>query len=185
MTPLRLDGLAIGGAIAVAYRNEAIRARIFAHIKAVRWACLLLLLIAPFYAWSLRSTVAHQVLYYIGRFYLALLYGLILILATRPGDGRTKSVLRSKILGFFGLISYSLYLFHTPAKGFVFHLFRGTAERLQTMSDIMLMAVSAAVAIAFCLALYRVVERPAQLFGKTFSYNSNAEASSSIAVQRR
>jgi peptidoglycan/LPS O-acetylase OafA/YrhL len=184
MTPLRLDGLAIGGAIAVAYRNDAIRARIFAHLKTIRWACLLLLLIAPFYAWSLRSAVAHQMLYYVGHFYLALLYGLVLILATRPEDG-TKSILRSRVLGFFGLISYSLYLFHTPAKGLVFYLFQGTAERLQTMSDVVLMALSSAVAIVFCLWLYWIVERPARLVGKTFGYGSNAEAPGAVAIQRQ
>jgi peptidoglycan/LPS O-acetylase OafA/YrhL len=185
MTPLRLDGLAIGGAIAVAYRNDAMRAWIFARIQAIRSACWLLLAIVPFYAWSLRSTAAHQVLYYIGHFYLAVMYGLILILATRPGDGRTKSFLRSRLFGFFGLISYSLYLFHTPAKAAVFYLFRGSVERLQTISDAMLMSLSAAVAIVFCLGLYRFVERPAQLFGKTFSYGPNAEEPGSIVVQRR
>ena len=185
MTPLRLDGLAIGGAIAVAYRNDAIRAGIFAHIKTIRSACLLLLSIAPFYAWSLRSASGHQVLYYVGHFYLALMYGLILVVATRPGDSATKSVLRSDVLRFFGLISYSLYLFHPVAKGLVFYVFCGAAERLQTASDMLLMAVSAAVAIVFCAGLYRLVERPAQLRGRTFSYDSNAQDSDSIAVQRR
>lgn len=117
--------------------------------------------------------------------YLALMYGLILILATQPGDGRTKSLLRSRVLGFFGMISYSLYLFHTPAKGVVFYLFRGSVERLQTVSDAMLMIVSAAVAILFCLALYRFVERPAQLRGKTFHYDSNAQDSNLVAIERR
>ncbi|WP_426441719.1 acyltransferase family protein [Bradyrhizobium genosp. P] len=185
MTPLRLDGLAIGGAIAIAYRNDAIRARIFAHIKTIRSACLLLVSIAPFFAWSLRSASAHQVLYYVGHLYLALMYGLILILATCPGDNGIKSVLRSNVLRFFGLISYSLYLFHTPAKGLVFYAFYGAAERLQTASDALLMAVSAAVTIVFCLGLYRFVERPAQLLGKQFSYRSNAEDSNSIMMQGR
>jgi peptidoglycan/LPS O-acetylase OafA/YrhL len=49
----------------------------------------------------------------------------------------------------------------------------------------MLMSLSAAVAIVFCLGLYRFVERPAQLFGKTFSYGPNAEEPGSIVVQRR
>jgi len=184
MTPLRLDGLAIGGAIAVAYRNDVVRAKIFARIKAIRWACLLLVSITPFYAWSLRSAAAHQVLYYVGHLYLALMYGLILILATQPGDGRTKSLLRSRVLGFFGMISYSLYLFHPPAKGVVFQVFHGSVERLQTASDAVLMMVSAAVAILFCLGLHRFVERPAQLRGKTFNYDSNSHDSDLIAIER-
>lgn len=185
MTPLRLDGLAFGAAIAVAYRNDAVRTWIFAHIRIIRWACLSLLSVVPFFAWSLRSTIAHQLLYYTGHFYLAVLYALILILATCPGEGRTKSILRSPILGFFGLISYSLYLFHTPAKAAVFHLFKGSVERLQTVSDAVLMVVSAAIAIVFCLGLYRFVERPAQLLGKTFSYGPSAENAGSVAVQRQ
>ncbi|MBR0800482.1 acyltransferase [Bradyrhizobium jicamae] len=185
MTPLRLDGLAIGAAIAVAYRSDAVRVRIFAQIKAIRWTCVLLASVAPFYAWSLRSATGHQVLYYVGHLYLASMYGLILILATQPGDGRTKSLLRSRVLGFFGMISYSLYLFHTPAKGVVFYLFRGSVERLQTVSDAMLMIVSTAVAILFCLALHRFVEGPAQLRGKTFHYDSNPQDSNLVAIERR
>ncbi|KJC56262.1 hypothetical protein UP10_35170 [Bradyrhizobium sp. LTSPM299] len=113
------------------------------------------------------------------------MYGLILIVVTGPGDSATKSVLRSDVLKSFGLISYSLYLFHPVAKGLVFYVFYGVPERLQTMSDALLMAVSAAVAIVCCTGLYRFVERPAQLRGRTFSYNSNAQDSDSIAVQRR
>lgn len=53
------------------------------------------------------------------------------------------------------------------------------------MSDVVLMAVSAAVAIVFCLWLHWIVERPARLLGKTFRYGSNAEAPGAVAVQRR
>ena len=159
-TPLRLDGLAIGGIIALIYRDQGKWRRVVQNKKAISILMLAMLSAAPFYAWSLRSSVGHQVLYYFGHLYLAVLYGLLTIYALLCSESGRSGLLRSKTLIFFGFISYSLYLFHTPAKGILFPIFNGSIEQLNGATDCALMLAAFVLTTGFCYCLYLGVENP-------------------------
>jgi peptidoglycan/LPS O-acetylase OafA/YrhL len=76
--------------------------------------------------------------------------------------------LRSRVLLFFGQISYSLYLLHTSIGGRVINLGERFTSNMFGRSAVLL--VSLVVSIGAAYALYRLVERPAQEWSNRISY---------------
>jgi peptidoglycan/LPS O-acetylase OafA/YrhL len=75
-----------------------------------------------------------------------------------------------------GTISYSLYLFHPSFKGLFFTLaHRG--EQLAAPIDIALLSAAIISTFVFCALLYNFIEKPAQKFGKRFTYRSRSQGS--------
>lgn len=171
LTPFRLEGLCAGALVALAYRSR-IWEQITSHRALLLGLAAALLAIAPFYTWLLRTEHGHAVLYHFGHSYLAVLYSVILINVLVQSGSRTTSLLRSSLLTGAGAISYSLYLFHTAFKGMFFGL-AGYPETLRDWSDAGLLLLALLSTVAFCVALYRLLERPAQKLGKKFHYGSN------------
>jgi peptidoglycan/LPS O-acetylase OafA/YrhL len=168
-TVFRLDGLCMGGLIAIAYRNTAVWAAILARRTILLGILCALLAMIPFYTWFLRSSISQPVLYDFGHTYLTLLYGAILTSVLIWSGSSATAWLRSRTLTGVGLISYSLYLFHPSFKG-LFFVLAHRGETLQTPLDAVLLAAALISTFGFCAALYRYVELPAQKLGKRFKY---------------
>lgn len=172
-TVFRLDGLCAGGLIAIAYRNTAVWAAIFARRTILLGVVFTLLAMIPFYTWFLRSSISLLVLYNFGHAYLALLYGTSLTSILIWSGSSATAWLRSRTLTGIGLISYSLYLFHPTFKG-LFFVLAHRGETLQTPLDAVLLIAAFISTFGFCAALYRYVEQPAQKLGKRFRYEKRA-----------
>jgi peptidoglycan/LPS O-acetylase OafA/YrhL len=173
-TVFRLDGLCLGGLVAIAYRNSAMRLAIFTRRKVLLAALGALIAIIPFYTWFLRSDFAYFAEYHFGHAYLALLYGASLMSILVWSGAPATSWLRSKILTGTGMISYSLYLYHPSFKG-LFFVLAHRGEQLTSRLDIALLFAAFVSTFAFCAVLYRYVEGPAQKFGKRFMYESSPD----------
>jgi peptidoglycan/LPS O-acetylase OafA/YrhL len=178
-TPLRLDGLCIGGLIALARRSTRAWNTISFMRLPLFGSMLGLLAIAPIYTWFLRSSIGTDVLYYFGHAYLAVLYGTVLLNILLWSGSKATSFLRSKALTYVGLISYSLYLFHTPFKGV---WFSGHAPQLYSSRDVLLLTAAIISTFVFCALLYRFVERPAQTLGKRFRYKEQPLRSAIVPI---
>lgn len=84
-----------------------------------------------------------------GAFLLAVLYG--------APEGRRY---RSPLLGFFGRISYALYLIHQPVAGLLHGLVLGSAPDVETAPQIAVTALSFAVSVGLAAASWKWFESP-------------------------
>ncbi len=177
VTPLRLEGLCVGGLIALAWRSQKAWAFLSQYRQGLLVLMICLMAIIPFYTWTLRSPIAHDVLYYFGHSYLVLLYGTVLLNILLGPGSRAVTILSLKPLTYTGAISYSLYLFHTPFKG-VFFSPTGHGEQFYSLADGAVLLAALFATFAFCAILYRYVELPAQNLGRTFRYDDLHQISS-------
>lgn len=174
-TVFRLDGLCVGGLIAMGYRNATVWAAIRARRTVLVVLLCILIAIIPLYTWFLRSSFALPVLFHFGHAYLAVLYGTILISILMWSGTSATGWLRAKGLGAIGLISYSLYLFHPAFKG-LFFVLAHRGETLRTPLDAGLLLLALISTFGFCAALYACIERPAQTLGKRIRYEQATKA---------
>jgi peptidoglycan/LPS O-acetylase OafA/YrhL len=79
--------------------------------------------------------------------------------------------LRCRALVWIGTISYSLYLFHDLALGLTRFIFNGNdANSLATFRGILISALAFILAIGFSWIVYKKLEKPFVLWGKSFKY---------------
>ena len=81
---------------------------------------------------------------------------------------------RSLLLARIGLISYSMYLFHWIVNVAVYRFLPLTGQ----ISDIAVMSVCVALTLVVSLLVYRTVERPMILFGRTIALRREARSGS-------
>ena len=98
-------------------------------------------------------------MYYWGHSYLAIFYMVSLLNILLNQGSPNLAFLRSKVLQFYGKISYSTYLFHPTIIG-LFFLSKGRTESLSTIGDTTLLAGAFAVTTAFCWSSYLLLEEP-------------------------
>jgi peptidoglycan/LPS O-acetylase OafA/YrhL len=170
-TVFRLDGLCVGGLIAIAYRDQTVWAAVVRRRMLLLTALAALAALIPIYTSFLRSHYEHLVLYHFGHAYLALLYGAILTSILVWCGTHATAWLRSEALIKTGMISYSLYLFHPSFKG-LFFVLAHRGEQLTAPTDVALLSSAFISTFVFCWLLYRYVERPAQRFGHKNHYAS-------------
>jgi len=182
LTPLRLDGLCVGGLIAIAYRNPTIWAGILLRRMVLLVVLGALVAAIPFYTWFLRSSLGHFVLYHFGLTYLAFLYGASLTSILIWSGTPALAWLRTTSLIGVGLVSYSLYLFHPTFKGLFFVLAHRESVVLRTPLDAALLAAAFVSTFVFCFVLRRYIELPAQELGKRFRYDEPRSAVHNAAI---
>jgi peptidoglycan/LPS O-acetylase OafA/YrhL len=115
LTPARMDGLAVGAALAVMMRDPVLYARLRRWLWPAGISMAALLLVVVIWRGGLNK---HDVVMgTIGFTLLAGLFGVLLasaIVAQKGRSARLNRVLSSTPLGFFGKYSYGLYVFHQP-----------------------------------------------------------------------
>jgi peptidoglycan/LPS O-acetylase OafA/YrhL len=101
----------------------------------------------------------------------ALFFCLLILIPLVLPQTMYAALLRNKWLGQLGLISYSLYLFHSLING-VFHqvILNNQSPFLNNTYDILVSVLSLTVSILFAGMLYRFLEKPLMQYGKTFKY---------------
>jgi peptidoglycan/LPS O-acetylase OafA/YrhL len=94
-------------------------------------------------------------MYIFGHTYLAVLYGLVLLLALLYRDTRQAAFLRGHALLFLGAMSYSIYLFHPLIICALFNI-RSRAEQWTNWQDGSTLALAFFTTILFCWFLRRL-----------------------------
>jgi peptidoglycan/LPS O-acetylase OafA/YrhL len=115
LTPARIDGLALGGAIALVMRTSGGVARLRRMAPAVLVIAAAVVAAAPLHPSGFAPGGVYMVT--VGYTALASLFGAVLVLAL---DGRASALprlLSSPVLRFFGRYSYGLYVVHVPVIG--------------------------------------------------------------------
>lgn len=179
-TCLRLDGLCVGGLVAVALRDPAFWAKLKALRPFIRKSNLFLLALVPVFLIGLHSN-PRSTMYYWGHSYLTLLYSISLTTILLSDGGIVAKTLRSRPLRELGTISYSLYLFHPMIIGLAF-LSSGKKEQLTSAWDTMLLGGSLLFTIGLCLASYSWIEWRLLAYGHRLKYTIHRPYSPSASA---
>lgn len=162
LTPLRLDGLCFGGIVALVYRDAHLMAELRKRDEDLMRLALRLCLVIPILIALIRGRPLNAHMYTWGHLYLAIAFSILLLaILVRQNVPR----LRSEGLQLAGRYSYSLYLFHPLFIALAFEL-AGRKRRFDAWLDVGLAAGAFVVTIIFCVALYRILERPMIAFGR-------------------
>ncbi len=161
LTPLRLDGLCLGGLVALVYRDADLMAELRARQDDLMRLALRLCLPIPIVIALIRGKSLNAHMYLWGHLYLSIAFSVLLLaVVTR----QSVPFLRADMLRWAGRYSYSLYLFHPFFIALAFVL-AGRNRRFDAWIDAGLVAGAFAVTVVFCVVLYRVLERPLIAFG--------------------
>jgi peptidoglycan/LPS O-acetylase OafA/YrhL len=148
----RLDGLAIGAAVAVVCGSRE-RLRVLAKQRA--WIAVAALLLAVGVLAEAKWKNAFGIFTHT---WLALFYGsIVLLVLTKFSAAR---LLRAKVLVFFGNISYGLYLVHIPCLGLATALLWSSNAEFLGQRPVGCTAVAAVASVILAVASLHLFERP-------------------------
>jgi peptidoglycan/LPS O-acetylase OafA/YrhL len=179
-TPARLDGLALGGAIALMLRAGGL-ARLRRMAPAVLAASALALAGAALHPSGFSPGGAYMVS--VGYTALAFFFGAVLVLALDGGSARLPRLLSSGVLRFFGRYSYGLYVVHAPLitlarmAGVSPDRFAGTRWELPGLLGYV--ALMAAASILIALASWHLYEKHFLKLKARFTYHASVVATGS------
>lgn len=171
LTPFRLDGLCMGGLVALLWRNNSYVRK----LKDGRHAVLTVLLFFAAGIFLLLAGINRDVAWHMhlwGHTYLALLYSLTLIVILAYLGERHTAALRNRWLRSMGRISYGVYLFHPLILGCVF-LMVGRPEKIASITDAFFASFALAATIFVCWILYRFIETPCLRLAARFRYGGD------------
>ncbi len=101
---------------------------------------------------------------------LAIVYGvLVLVLATWHRDWLARYA-SSRLLVWFGMHSYAIYLMHETVLGFIHAMSGSKVPKIDCFSDVILTILSLLVTCVLAAVSMRVIERPAIRWSHGFSY---------------
>jgi peptidoglycan/LPS O-acetylase OafA/YrhL len=181
LMPCRADALLVGVLCAYAVRNQ----RIVDWLRAHRWW---LYLGAAVLCVAAESLVLHKqgfnsflILSY-GYSLLAVLYGVILLIAVLDGDSRFGLFLSHPILGWLSRISYGVYIFHQGINGLLHSLLLGQEPRIADGRDAVVTVVALAVTLVLATLSWNYFERPITQFGQARPYRKRVAATTPVAA---
>jgi peptidoglycan/LPS O-acetylase OafA/YrhL len=163
-TPWRADSILSGACLAFLVRSPAFMNAVQKHYRFL--IAIFILLIAGAAAMTWRSSV-------FGAFnhcWLAALYSAFVLIPFVNSDGMLGRILQTRLLVWFGTLSYGIYMFHQGANGLLHGLFFGGEPKVETRLEV------AVTGLAFCLTLalaalsHHFLESPFLSIGRRFSY---------------
>jgi peptidoglycan/LPS O-acetylase OafA/YrhL len=174
--PCRMDGLALGAALAILFRSDSRRycklaaLPVFvASVSAIALICVL------------RHTTEHgdRVVCTIGFSVIAIAYGALLVLSM----GSLAPLFSLRILRVFGKYSYGMYLYHFPLTA-VFEHTKSFFARYP-FGSLMYVACCLAANLAIAAVSFHLFEQPILRLKKHFAYDRKAELTKAgIHVER-
>lgn len=161
----RADSLMLGVLLALVWQWDEGREFLHRHVVAFRLSCLLFFLGAAYL--THRGTWIGDP---VGHFWLALFYCNFIVLALVQNDRvRRLNPLNNKVLEWFGLRSYGIYLFHKPVQLLVpLLLTRYLTDELSTWAVI---AIYTVILFVVSELSYRILEKPIMVWGHRFKYD--------------
>jgi peptidoglycan/LPS O-acetylase OafA/YrhL len=160
----RADALMFGVLLALAWQAEKGKEFLHKHAVAFRWSCFFLFLVVAYLTYK-KTWIGDAW----GHFWLALFYCNFIVLALIQNDRAGKfNPFNSKILEWFGLRSYGIYLFHRPVQVLIPFVLGGLLH--QTLSPWIVILICTIVLFAVSEVSYRFLEKPIMLWGHRFKY---------------
>jgi len=160
----RADSLMLGVLLALAWQWDKGKEFLYEHASAFRWSFLLLFL-GTVYLTYRQIWVGDA----FGHFWLALLYCNFIVLALiQNNHERRLDLLNNKILEWFGLRSYGIYLFHKPVQILIPFILAWFLR--DDISPWIIIAIYTIVLFVVSELSYRLFERPIMVWGHRFKY---------------
>jgi peptidoglycan/LPS O-acetylase OafA/YrhL len=152
----RLDGLAMGVAVALLVRNESWWLWLNRHLAVLRLACAGLFL--GFFALTyLGPSELSMALY--GFTGINTFYAVVLLNAICLPASHTAGLLRAPVLRYFGRISYAVYIFHAGVRGLIGGLIPKGGPGFNGSRAVIVLALSLGVTVMLAEISWRLVER--------------------------
>jgi peptidoglycan/LPS O-acetylase OafA/YrhL len=169
LMPCRADALLLGVLAAILIRDVRWRERI--ERSNLFFPILLLVFSAGIGFLNLKSWGPDSPLMgKVGYTWLALSYTLFLLYAlTRPNSLMSRA-LRSKWLGWLGLVAYGTYLFHQPIQWLLFAYFWGGAPAITSGYTLITTLAALLLTLAIARLSWRFIESPLIRFGHRSDY---------------
>jgi peptidoglycan/LPS O-acetylase OafA/YrhL len=156
--PTRMDGFAVGGALALLVRNHdpAVLAK---PCKIIFPACLCILIGLAMTRGTLRFTDPWMI--QVGYSTLAIMFGSVLILALQS-EGLVPRVFNWSVLRFFGLISYGFYVYHELIHDLTKPIYNAYVQHLHSLAIAGVLYTASVLTIVTGLSFvsYRYFEAP-------------------------
>jgi peptidoglycan/LPS O-acetylase OafA/YrhL len=188
LTPARLDALAVGAGLAWLAREPGGLARM------ARWAwpalgatgIPLVLLLAWTRGWNPRNVLTPTV----ARTLVSLAFGALLMAAvTAPAGGRMARFFSSRLMVFFGVYSYGIYVFHHP----LLHLLRDRGVSVDMVPGlsgsrlpglVVVFLITCAVSVLVALVSYHLWEQPFLRLKRFFAYQPSGRQLGAAAGEK-
>lgn len=168
LLPFRLDGLCIGGLVAIVHRSSTARAWLTSRkADILQFTAIALAINVAMVVLSLSDLDA--TMYRAGHLILSLTYGLIVLTCVVFSGDVAFGFLRAGWLKRVSLISYTLYLVHPLFLSAAFQI-AGRKEILASLQDIMLMLTALTVSLIFSALSFALIEKRAIAFSHRFRY---------------
>lgn len=164
-TPWRSDSLFSGALLAVCVRSEVFVLAARQHRALLISLLGTLVLCTANLAW--RAARPDGVLVH---FVLALLFSIFLLVVVLEDYRPLNSILRGRLLIWFGRLSFGIYMFHQPVSGLMHGFLRRAPPEIHTASDALVTLVSIAATLALAALSFRFFELPFLRIGEKFRY---------------
>jgi peptidoglycan/LPS O-acetylase OafA/YrhL len=162
--PWRADSILLGALLAVLVRWPP-----FAAAPAGRGDILGALLLA-FLLGAALLTLRPEAFGDFGPTWLAALYATLVLIAHGGQAGMPGRVLASPLLGWFGRLSFGIYLIHQPVSGALHGLLGHTSPQIRGYADAGITLLSLAVTLALAGLSFRYFEGPLLRIGHGYGY---------------
>jgi peptidoglycan/LPS O-acetylase OafA/YrhL len=159
----RADSLMLGVLLALIWNSEAGKSFLYRYSRIFKWLFIPLILGAAFLSYK-----GIQIGDPFGHFWLALLYGDIVVLASVSNIAQKGTFFNDKILEWLGLRSYCIYLFHLPLLIATSYFFRRLTGIDLNRWLLALVCLCLVVGLAECS--YRLIEKPIIELGHRYKY---------------
>lgn len=168
LTPFRLDGVGLGGLVALGMQDAGVRDWLLRKRRQIALSSAAFLASLPVLVGLIRDSMAVH-MYLWGHTYLAAGFCVLLIFIMQNIGSAKTTVFRSRTLQHLGWYSYSIYLFHPVFLSICF-IVAGRGERVSSLLDAVLAITALIGSVAFSAGLFWLVERHLQALGRKFSY---------------
>ncbi len=159
----RMDGLFLGVLLAYLVCEHNLIARVQKKSKLV-FSILVLLLLSIFLLTHYRSIGA------LDHSLFNVVFALLILSAISFRKGYYSKILSSKLLKFFGFVSYGTYLFHQFISGILHASLLNQQPKLNNIEDLAVTVLSLILALFIGYVLHLKVEKPLIQFGHRFKY---------------
>jgi peptidoglycan/LPS O-acetylase OafA/YrhL len=103
-------------------------------------------------------------------FWLAMLFGLLLLIVIIDREGLIARALNSRVLVWLGTISYGVYLFHQAITWMLHGAIRYLPPSIATLEGLAVTVLSLATTLTLATLSFRFLERPVIAYGHRYRY---------------
>jgi peptidoglycan/LPS O-acetylase OafA/YrhL len=162
--PSRADSLLSGGCLAILVRSPRFMATVKKHHQFLLPLFMTLLLGTAIMTFRRDTFGAFT------HFWLAALYSVLILISLVYSDGVFSRILQSRVLVWFGTLSYGIYMFHEAVSGLLHGFLRGGAPSIKTLSDAGITVLAFLLTLALAALSYRFLESPFLAISHRFRY---------------